>query len=70
MKGEVKVDKELKRLKQMANNLINKVDEKGIKFIDFEVGAVSQIGKANAMKEINWFALEVFERTCEKYKVG
>lgn len=63
------VDKELAKLKRMANKLIKKQDEKGIHLSNIALSAITRVGYAESMKDLSWLAHRTFIEVCSENKI-
>lgn len=62
-------DKELLKLKRMADKLIKKQDEKGIHLGDIALSAISRVGHAENINDLNWLAHKTFLDVCTENKI-
>ncbi|MDV3428800.1 MAG: hypothetical protein LIR50_17555 [Bacillota bacterium] len=57
----------LRSLKKKAIKLIAKCEDSGYEFTELECAAISNIGKAKKYNDINWLAIDLFIKLCERW---
>ncbi|MCI3198100.1 hypothetical protein GXP75_21065 [Bacillus sp. HU-1818] len=62
-------DKEFSRLKRKVNRLIEKCDENGTEFNNIEIGAISRIGHAKSMEDLDCSVLHSIDSIFKRHKI-
>lgn len=63
-------EKVLIELNKKAKKLIKKCDDKGHEFSDLELSIITNITRAESIKDVNGLAIYHFEKFCLEWGIG